>query len=210
MKLICMKKFLGIYFFFIPFYAISQSLTPIEDEETHKIGFLNEKGDTVVPFVYDKVHMLYHYEFRNGICKVAKKDSGFGYIDTMGKEFIPCKYAYLGDESEGLIGAIPYEGSFSHANKYLNRNGEIVLDSIYAWPHDFHSGLAVCRSSNGKYGYINKNGVWVIPPIYDYAYGFKDGFAKVSILPENFNGNYITDIPYFYIDTKGEKIILPK
>lgn len=82
-----MKKFLSVIFFlFIPFYAISQSLTPIEDEETHKIGFLNEKGDTVVPFVYDKVHMLYHYEFRNGICKVAKKDSGFGYIDTMGRE----------------------------------------------------------------------------------------------------------------------------
>ena len=73
--------------FFVFQYVNSQCLKSVEDDKTNKIGFVDEKGDTIVPLIYDKANMLY-YKFVNGICKVAKfeRGYGYGYIDSIGMD----------------------------------------------------------------------------------------------------------------------------
>ncbi|GEM_PF-2763923 len=179
MKRIIQNKLIFICAYIFVFqYSNSQCLNSIEDNETNKIGFVNEKGDTIVPLIYDKANMLY-YKFNNGICKVAQFDRGYGYIDSTGKEIIPCSYLYLGEEHDGLIAAVRKE---KLSQMYLNREGDVILDldSIKGIPRDFHNGLALIRR-NGRFGYIGKDGEIVIPIEYTDGTDFSNGFADVSI-----------------------------
>lgn len=187
MKRIYQNRLMCIYICFFVFqYANSQCLKSVEDDKTNKIGFVNEKGDTIVPLIYDKANMLY-YKFVNGICKVAKfeRGYGYGYIDSIGNEIIPCSYLYLGEEHDGLIAAVR---KVNLGQMYLNRKGDVILnlDSIKGIPRDFHNGLALIRK-NGRYGYIDKEGKIVIPVEYMYGTDFFNGFANVSIGAKKFS-----------------------
>jgi len=61
---------------------------------------------------------------------------------------------------------------------YINSQGEIIIEPIFADAQDFSNGLAPARIA-GKYGYINSNGDFVINSKYDYAMEFKNGTAMV-------------------------------
>ena len=51
-------------------------------------GLLDEKGETeVTPFQYE---YMGEYD-TNGFCKV-RRDSLYGFLDSDGKELLPCKY----------------------------------------------------------------------------------------------------------------------
>ncbi|MDR1718657.1 MAG: WG repeat-containing protein [Dysgonamonadaceae bacterium] len=96
-------------------------------------------------FIYDDI-----YDFSEELCAV-KKDGKVGFIDTEGREVIPCIY-----EMGGL-------SEFMNARKAN---------------YEFSEGLVAARLG-GKWGFIDREGNMVVPAIYDYALPFYDGYARV-------------------------------
>lgn len=64
--------------------------------------------------------------------------------------------------------------------------------------HNFHEGMALIATREGKYGYMNKQGKIVVPPLYDYAYDFHDGLALAGI------NNHQGETGYQLINTNGK------
>ena len=66
-------------------------------------------------------------------------------------------------------------------NKYgfQNKQGKIIINTIYNNAFDFSEGLASVKKNN-KWGFIDKKGNIVIDFIYDSAYSFSEGLAKVQ------------------------------
>ena len=89
-------------------------------------------------------------DFSEGLAFV-RRGGKYGYIDTTGREVIPCRRS------------CQYGNSFDFHLSY-----------------DFHEGL-VRVEKDGKWGYMDKTGREVIPCIYDEAYDFSDGLAKVYL-----------------------------
>lgn len=82
---------------------------------------------------------------------------------------------------------------------YINRKGEIVLESKWDDVGEFYEGKAKAAISNAegvRYGYIDPKGQWVIEPVYQSADDFSEGMAMVK-------RNGLCG----YVDANGKEII---
>ena len=140
-------------------------------------------------------------EFKDGFAIVLKDyrgDRKFGFIDTNGKEIVPCKYDYVENFHEGL--AIVRIGWTNSKYGFINTMGNEVVSCIYDFAYSFHEGLAAVRT-NGKWGFVNNCGEVVIPFKYDDVYSFQEGLAVVRVGSWE-NGKY------GFINTK-DKVVVP-
>jgi hypothetical protein len=170
-----------------------EGLAVVMTNNYEKFHVINKKGDIAFTHSYSWVS-----KFSEGLSLVSK-NSKMGYIDTSGKEVIPCTYDLAYEFSEGM--AIVYKG-----NKYgfIDTKGNVVIPFEYETdeeiPTGFHDGLA-CVYKNGKYGYIDKKGNVVVSYKYDIAYPFSEGMAVVA-------KKVASDVyRYGYIDTSGNEVI---
>jgi hypothetical protein len=124
-------------------------------DDKRKKGFLNLKTGFTIPCAYQKTYL-----FKEGLCMVKKNDL-WGFIDSLGKEVIPCEYGKVIPEEVENAPTFN-EGSF------LNYR----ID-------EFSEGLAVVVKNN-KHGFIDKKGSVIVPFIFDRAYGFHNGFSWVK------------------------------
>lgn len=170
-----MKYFLFIFILHL-FYlnAEGQLLKSVIDPETENVGFIDEKGLLIVPYIYEQ-HYKCSYKFKDSLCLV-RRNGRYGYINQKGKEIVNCIYTYLGPLSDGVIASV-IKDSIPICS-YLNAQGNVILRIQGRFPYDFHNGLARFLFQ-GKYGYINKTGQIVIPNIYQTATDFEDGTARV-------------------------------
>ena len=67
------------------------------DTKTNRYGYLNEKNEVVIPFKY-KVSSVFN---KNGLALVYGDDGKKGFINTKGKEVIPCIYDRASDDFIG-------------------------------------------------------------------------------------------------------------
>lgn len=79
----------------------------------------------------------------------------------------------------------------------------------YCFCTDFHNGLAVISTNDGKKGYMNSAGEIVIEAIYDSADDFYEILAPVSIRKKLKNSEEVLSC-YGLIDTKGRLVVEPK
>ncbi len=178
---------------YVKIYEFSDGLAKVENNKG-KYGYINEKGEEVIPPIYDAI--IYDWISSDSLLGVMKEGK-YGYINKEGKEVIPCIYDDIGALAEGLV-RIKSNGEWG----YIDKNGNQVIPFIYDDAGDFSDGLASAKS-NGKYGYIDKEGNEVIPFIYDDAWGFSEGLANVK---SNDKWGYIDKnenkiIPFIYDDT---------
>lgn len=136
--------------------------------------------------------------FHNGIAAV-ENERLWGYIDSTGKEIIPCKYEEAEDFKDGLA-------KVKLPTKYPKGNGSIFMDTSsvviekykyidimdrdvikpqYRFINSFSEGLALVSDNNNKdyifkNGYIDKTGKLVIPMDFSKAYDFHEGVAFVK------------------------------
>ncbi len=61
-----------------------------------KVGFINEAGETVIPFQYDYVPG-YDYVFKDGFARIYSREGKAGLIDRQGRTVVPVKYDNIGD-----------------------------------------------------------------------------------------------------------------
>ena len=102
----------------------------IVDKNHKQIVYINDSLQRV-NFDYNEGR-----NFSEGLAAV-RKGNKWGYIDKNGKEVIPCQYEDAWDFSEGLamvqtrkLKKEGQEGNFRNCLKYINKHGDIIINSI--------------------------------------------------------------------------------
>ena len=126
-----------------------------------KYGFINKKGETIIPFVFD------YAESFNGESTIASKGDKSVIINKEGKIVKEFESGYLRDFSEGL--AI-YEKDENDELRYgyVDEKGNLIIPrkfySVRGIYGIFEDGFAsVYKYAEGKFGVIDKSGKEVLP-----------------------------------------------
>ena len=188
---------------------VSDRVLVISDD---KIGYLNKKGQTVIPATFDYfTNARSEGEFVGMYAKVSKANK-FGLIDRFGKPVIPFSYSKLGGVSS-LI-------SFEKAGKwgYIDLQNKVLVPPMYEAAESFKSGLGVVQLLTLK-GAINAKGETVIPVEHTTVkaldeshflvslgafYGIYTNKGKLVVPLEYVNIRKVQDD--FYILTKGTEL----
>lgn len=129
-----------------------------------KWGFINTKGEEVVPCIWDAAG-----PFVNGIARVISGDQ-YGYINKLGEFTVPL------DLKDGDL--TPIMDPQTQLWGYADGNGKIVIPCEWEDAYDFSEGLARIYK-NGVYGFIDYSGTLVIPRRFIFADDFKNGVASI-------------------------------
>lgn len=115
-----------------------------------KYGYVNTKGKTTVPYIYDWADTTF---FNEGIARV-KSDNKYGAINGNNKIIIPIVYDWIGTYfSEGLILV-----EKNHKFGFIDEKGKIILTIKYDEViKTFSQGIASVKINN-KQIYIDKKG----------------------------------------------------
>lgn len=170
-------------------------------DKNGKFGYINTKGECVIPFVFDEAEPL-SFSYAK-----VRRDGRYAYIDRRG-EIIFWFDEIERDENpeelllfDGELICVIRDGKLG----YVNTRGETVIPFIYddpwkyGYPSFFSDGLLPVRL-NRKWGYINEQGQTVIAPTleYDRVRHFSFGVAVVE------SGEY-EDIEPRGGDTRAER-----
>lgn len=159
----------------------------------NKYGFINIKGDTVIPFIYDDIFL----GFSNGLADVTINDS-CGYIDKKGEIIIPLIYETC----------YPFKSDLAHIESFdgetllINKNGKTFkydkekYKSIKLWGLNTYPGSFKTETGQGR---INLKGDTIVPPIYNVTGNLSDHMYIVQLKGKW--GAY---------NDKGELVIVPK
>jgi TolA-binding protein len=156
------------------FGNFSQGLAWMRDS-TGRWGFINRKGETVIPPVYDRAE-----SFAAGLPVRVRLNNRWGLINAQGQLLQPCIYTYIGPWSEGLA-VVVSEGKFG----YLNAGGKIVVPINYLYNRE-QLGDNPFRSNSTrvmlekKAGLIDSTGKLILPRDFDDVQPFQEGFAPVN------------------------------
>jgi hypothetical protein len=192
-----------------------------------KYGFINLKGDTVIPFSYDETFM----GFNNELSDVRINDS-CGYIDKQGKLVVPLiyqtcypfmsdyaqvetfdgdrflidkkgtRYDYNDINKKYRLG-IPreaYPGSFTTPTGQGRKNekGDTIVPPIYKVTGNLSDHMYIVQDNNNKWGAYNDKGILIIECKFDEIWHFNEGLANFKL-----NGKW------GFVDKKGKIIIEP-
>ena len=130
-----------------------------------KMGFIDKKGNEVIPLKYD-----YASCFSEGLARVSLNNKS-GFIDRIGNEIIPLKYDKAGDFTEGLALV-----KIGNKQGFIDKTGKVVIPLKYNNGEDFSKGLASVEL-DGKWGFINKKGKEVVPIKY---VSYDDAYAEAK------------------------------
>ena len=173
-------------------------------KEEWSYGYLNRKGEVIIPFEYSFAKPFYQDSTK---AEVYRDEFIVTYliINTSAKiKFIPLDSMRIYPEPvpRPNVAPAPYsEGLALRADRnkngyygYIDINGEWVIEPQYNNAQSFRNGLAaVCI--NQKWGFIDKNNTVVAQLKYDEVEPFEEGFAKVR-----------NDYKWGFIDKKGKEI----
>lgn len=159
--------------------------------------FINKEGEAVTSPLYS----WYYSEWSEGL-KAVKRNGKYGYIDSTGKEVIPCTLAYEDVEAfhDGLAKVVLPDDRTG----YIDRTGRRVIPCSYASDsRDFSEGLAAVRQG-WDYYFIDKTGRKVFNKSFVYADSFSEELAAVTIGVMTGNRR---QIKYAYINKSGNVVL---
>ncbi|MFT3844306.1 MAG: WG repeat-containing protein [Lacibacter sp.] len=171
--------------------SFSEGIAEAENADG-KVGFIDTRGKTVIPFQYSILTLRGGVKCVNGIIPVTNQSGKSGYIDKTGKLIVPFNYEEITNFSDG-IGKV--KTKFNGKVSYVNTKGEFVIPEKYDDGTIFMNGIAFVNRgarakslyselTGGKWGAIDKTGKEIIPVTYDRIYETKNGFTIVA------NGKY--------------------
>lgn len=170
-------------------------------------GFINMKGDVVVPTVYNVA-----YAFSDGLAAVCKNNK-WGYIDTKGDIVIPIQYNNFNTSSfingtasvalTDTIDGIPHERFF-----IINKKGEQISENFDFILKRWRKEEMIMPAKRGnKWGFISGIGKIKVPFIYDNYRGI---IAALNTKNDHFMA-ICQNEKWGFIDTSSSegKIIVP-
>ena len=164
----------------------SDGLCSVYDATHEKVGFINKKGEIVIPITFDAMdgNIGWGHYFKDGYIDVWMHINNKEYGTLIGKDGKPLpgftwdyERVYRFSENKAI---------FRNNGKYgfFNRNGKVVVPAKYDFVTDFHNGYASVQMNvdgTSKWGCINHDGVEVIPCMYESEIIFENGIALVSL-----------------------------
>lgn len=169
---------------FLEAYAFSEGLGAARLDGN--FGYISPKGEFVLPPVYD-----FAYPFEEGRAKVYIQGKP-AYIDKSGKELFRCDCSVIENYKEG------YAKIITHSEKYgvIDRNGRIVIDTLFSRIEDFRDGRAIVHGLEHSdfirdyEKYPNQNEVGVI----DTLGNFIIPYHRYDDIIEYSEGSFLVDL----------------
>ncbi|MCM3694408.1 WG repeat-containing protein [Neobacillus niacini] len=171
-----------------------------------KWGYINEKGDFVLPPKYEIAH-----DFQENGLAIVQVNHLTGIINSDGYLIVKPKYDTISPFSEGRAVAINDEGY-----TVLDESGKEITTQAYFYIGDYHEGRAVAANNNEHdnylLGYLNRRGKEVIPLSYEAASDFQDGKALVKSKEGGYSlidltGKVLKSYPYPFVNFNGEGLL---
>lgn len=163
----------------------SEGLTPVRLEGTY--GYIDKEGTFIISPKFDKA-----LPFCNGLAKVFI-DGKIYFIDKKGNTVFNHNYKSINDFGNNSFATV-----ITETDKYgvINKNGNLIVDTIFAKISDFKNGIAVVTGLNHnpyiydttkkviyEKGVIDSHGNWKIRfGVYKDIYDFKNGYAFVELI----------------------------
>jgi len=181
--------------------SFSEGLCPVMQND--KFGFINTKGQLVIPYLFDNAA-----EFYNGVAIVNVK-SKYGLINKKGKYVLSPELddIQFSNVQMGLI-AFKKDGLYG----LMNKKGKVLIPNKFEHIDNFENEYVVVKS-NKKAGLINTNGDTIIPFKYDYLSDVCDSAivfskneygSKLGLI--DFNGNLLLKPEYDFICASKEHL----
>lgn len=148
-------------------------------------GYINNKGDYIIPAVYDQAGAFHDGKAIvsiNGQAQLINKEGHFileDYVDLLYRDEETNLLIYRKNGRSGLMSA----------------GGKVLTAALFDSISTFSEGYAIIKAGI-KYGYINTSGKIVISLTYDHAKRFSNGLAPVK-----------KDDAWGYIDKDNDTII---
>lgn len=152
----------------------------------NKVGFIDFKGNQVIPNKFDHAHC-----FVFGYAPVAIEDK-WGIIDRAGKFLVDPVYDYAGGFGPEKLAGLLKDNRIG----FVDTTGTLVIPFKYYWtkpwdttpdyPFFVNNRISVIVADNEeeiqnrKYGCLNTKGELVIPAIFDFISYFEDGIATAK------------------------------
>lgn len=159
-----------------------------------KYGFVNKKGEVVVPLIYDQASWFYFNWFSDDVGFVKQGLTWIAF-DKDGNQL----YSIVADEVMAGFGEhakfIKHTEQGTKAGLIETYTGKTVIPVKYDGLSEVHDG-AIGFVQNNKYGFLDLNGKVIVQPIYDGVGIFIKGKAVVY-----------KDGKSAVIDKKGEVIV---
>ncbi|MGB1102483.1 MAG: WG repeat-containing protein [Crocinitomicaceae bacterium] len=169
---------------------------------------INKQGKIIPTKEYKKVKNF--FDFQKDTCAVFE-DGKMGFVDSTGKERIPCKYAGSSVFTEGLA-SVCLANAKEEAYGFINRNGEAVIPLAYkqAGSSSFRKGLARA-SVGGSTVLVDKTGKIVFQTKKGNIQGHNYGRILVITKPNrrgwgwlDFNDKFVINPEYDYAQNFNE------
>lgn len=145
-----------------------------------KVGFVNAKGNIVIPDTYRYYIQEYGQlpYFTDGFTMVMDRETELiGYLNTRGEVEMPYQFkdGYNFSEETAFVRIEDHVSLIDSKGSILARD----ILALNSWHSKFVEGLAGAQKEFA-YGFIDKKGNFVIEPVYDEVRDFSEGFAAVK------------------------------
>ena len=173
----------------------SEGLAAVYTGDDNPGGFINKKGEWVIPPVYSFISA-----FSEGLAVVKKElSSRYGFINLRGEMVIPETYADGLSFHEG-VATVKISGPADATTfAIIDKSGkQIVKDLPYLFTGIFVEGVAGVQNENHLWGFIDKSGTEVIKPTFAGVSLFHNGLARME------TGSLFKGLKTIYINKTGK------
>lgn len=200
----------------------------VVDDGVCKWGYVNEQGKFAIKPVFDSVENFetnglavvtvddqsgvidgtgkfiveptYGYLRFSGNRIVASTESGYAVFDSKGQVVFKTT-GFVGSFSEGKAYVCQPDKSGNSRYGYIDQNGKIIIQPVYAEANDFHDGKALVQLVNGAFVLIDQTGKIVGT----FKYPKVSSYSEHLLVFKNKDSEYLG-----YLDEKGVVVVKPQ
>jgi len=178
--------------------AVSQDLDIIQKGK--KWGGVNEKGKTIIPFIYDEIYATRIFNHDNFFAIKGKK---MGIINNKGEVMVPFEYDILGIS---LAHDDYFFAKKKHKAGLINIKGEVIIPFEYGGISLLRNNYYIVQAHNYLKGVIDIDGNVVVPIKYRDILKV-EGVDELVLTNSSSMGNHLYGL--YNIITKQE-IVVPQ
>jgi hypothetical protein len=138
------------------------------------VGYINESGKFII-----KPQFEYALSFTSGVAKIWKDGKQY-IINKKGEVLFDHNYRYINYAIEGSKQPIFKVITNSRKTGLIDKNGKMLIDTIYSDMTTFKYGLATIHQSNNNVSILNIKGKVLIPFDDYYTLAYNNGHAIVQ------------------------------